>query len=47
MLCDWVAASERYKDGSPAQSLGINRTRFNISDQLYSILQNTVRELNW
>ena len=47
MLADWKAAGERYKDGSIAQSLEHNRTRFGISDQLYAILENTVRELGW
>lgn len=47
MLCDWKAAGERYKDGSIEQSLAHNKERFGISDQLYSILENTVKELNW
>jgi len=47
MLCDWRAAGERYKDGSIAQSLAHNRERFGISDQLFSILENTVKELGW
>ena len=47
MLCDWKAASERTKQGSIQQSLPINRERFGISNQLYSILENTVRELGW
>ena len=47
MLCDWKAASERTKQGSIAQSLAHNKTRFGISDQLASILENTVKELGW
>jgi hypothetical protein len=47
MLCDWAAAGERTKDGSIAQSLAVNRTRFAIDDQLFSILENTVKELGW
>lgn len=47
MLCDWRAAGELYKDGNIAASLRTNRMRFNISDQLYSILENTVKELGW
>jgi hypothetical protein len=47
MLCDWKAAGERHADGSMARSLAINRTRFQISDQLYAILENTVREMGW
>lgn len=47
MLCDWKAASERTKQGSIAQSLAHNKERFGIDDQLFSILENTVRELGW
>lgn len=47
MVCDWKAASERTKQGSIAQSLAHNKQRFGISDQLASILENTVRELGW
>lgn len=47
MLCDWKAASERIKQGSIAQSLGHNRQRFQIDDQLAAILENTVKELGW
>lgn len=47
MLCDWKAASERTKQGSIAQSLNHNRQRFQIDDQLASILENTVEELGW
>lgn len=47
MLCDWKAASERTKQGSIAQSLAHNKERFGISDQLASILENTVKELDW
>lgn len=47
MLCDWKAASERTKQGSIASSLIHNKERFGLSDQLASILTNTVRELDW
>jgi hypothetical protein len=47
MLCDWKAASERTKQGSIAQSLAHNKVRFDLSDQLAAILENTVRELGW
>lgn len=47
MLCDWRAASQRHADGNLLKSLEINRERFGISDQLYSILLNTVRDLGW
>ncbi len=47
MLCDWKAASERTKQGNIAASLTHNKQRFGIDDQLFSILENTVRELGW
>ncbi len=47
MLCDWKAASERTKQGSIATSLVHNKQRWGISDQLYAILENTVKELGW
>lgn len=47
MLCDWKAASERTKQGSIAQSLNYNKTRFGIDAQLAAVLANTVRELGW
>lgn len=47
MLCDWKAASERHANGDFAESLRINRERFHISNQLYSILLNTAIEKGW
>jgi hypothetical protein len=42
MICDWKAASERHADGDIYRSLEINKERFGMSDQLVSILKNTV-----
>lgn len=42
MLCDWKAAVMRHNDGDIMRSLEINKDRFNISDQLFSILKNTI-----
>lgn len=47
MLCDWKAASERTMQGSIAQSLAHNKQRFGIDDQLFSVIENTVKELGW
>jgi hypothetical protein len=47
MLADWKAAGMRHSNGSIEQSLEINRKRFNISDQLYDFILNTVKELGW
>lgn len=46
-ICDWKPASERTKPGSIAQSVGHNKVRFGIDNQLAAILENTVRELGW
>ena len=53
MLCDWRAASERTKQRTDdpenvatfESGLAFNKERFGISDDLYEILVNTVREL--
>jgi hypothetical protein len=45
MLCDWKSATERHADGDIEKSILINKERFDISDQLIKILQNTVRRL--
>jgi hypothetical protein len=47
MLADWKAAGMRHADGSMARSMEINRERFGMSDQLYEIFQNTIKELEW
>ena len=41
MVCDWIASSERFQ-GDIGASLKINRERFGISDQLHSVIGNTV-----
>lgn len=42
MLCDWIAASDRTKNGNIFQSISYNSERFKIDDQLKSILKNTI-----
>jgi hypothetical protein len=46
MLMDWLAATKRHKDGNIMESLKINKERFNISDQLFDILHNTILLFN-
>jgi hypothetical protein len=46
MLCDWVAASHRHRDGDAQKSLERSKARFEISDQLYRILENTLEILD-
>ncbi len=43
MICDWKAATLRHSDGDINESLTKNEERFNIDDQLLSILRNTVK----
>lgn len=47
MLCDWKAASLRHADGDILESLGINRERFSLTDQLTRILYNTLLRMGW
>lgn len=44
MFCDWLAATERTKEGNIFLSLEINKSRFKMSDQLYNILFNTAKK---
>ncbi|MBR4397349.1 MAG: hypothetical protein IKS93_05795 [Methanobrevibacter sp.] len=45
MICDWKAASERHNDGDIYKSIEINQERFGYSNELKSILRNTVNFL--
>lgn len=42
MICDWKAASERHEDGDIFKSIEINQERFGYSDDVKSLLKNTV-----
>lgn len=46
MLCDWYASSKRQYNGNIRLSIEKNRERFNISDQLIRIFENTIKELD-
>jgi hypothetical protein len=47
MFFDWKAASERHNDGNIYKSIEINKTRFNISDQIIDIFKNTATNLKY
>lgn len=47
MFCDWKAAGEVQVGGSLVQSIEANKQRFGLSEQLWQILENTRKELNW
>lgn len=42
MLCDWVAAVKRNKNGNVHKSIDYNEERFSMSPQLAQIFRNTV-----
>lgn len=42
MWCDWKAAVRRHDDGDLRASLEHNRREYDLSDQLYHVLGNTV-----
>lgn len=42
MWADWNAAVKRNKDGDIRKSVEINSKRFNLSDQLIDIFNNTI-----
>lgn len=45
MFFDWKAATERTKDGDIIKSIEINKSRFEMSDQLCKIFKNTANSL--
>ena len=45
MFCDWCAATMRHADGDIVKSIEINKTRFEMSDQLAEIFKNTLDEI--
>lgn len=47
MFLDWKAASERHSDGNIRRSIIINKERFELSDQLAEIFENTAKYMGW
>ncbi|EKD89738.1 MAG: hypothetical protein ACD_33C00002G0030 [uncultured bacterium] len=45
MICDWKAATLRHKNGDIRKSILMNKGRFQMSDQLCQILNNTIELL--
>jgi hypothetical protein len=45
MLCDWMAATERTKDGDIRRSIEMNRERFGYGDEIAGLLLNTLEVL--
>jgi hypothetical protein len=45
MFFDWKAAGERHENGNIYKSIEINKTRFNLSEQLVDIFTNTANRL--
>lgn len=46
MFADWLVTHREYGTGSLADALDLNRTRFNVSDQLHAIFTNTAVHLH-
>jgi hypothetical protein len=46
MVCDWNAAVKRHDDGNIEKSITINKERFGYSDEISTILLNTLKYLN-
>lgn len=42
MICDWYAAGKRHNNGNIRYSLDQNKKRFNMSDDLVEIFENTI-----
>lgn len=45
MFCDWLAATARHADGNIMDSIAANQKRFDMSDQLRTIFENTVEAM--
>jgi hypothetical protein len=45
MFCDWMAATQRNKDGDIMKSIEIGQARFHYSDDLKAILENTYKDI--
>lgn len=46
MICDWDASSKRHSTGNIYKSIELNQKRFGYSDELKSILINTIAEID-
>lgn len=44
MLCDWVAATKRNKNGNIHRSIEVNTEKYSLPPMLVNILNNTVRK---
>jgi hypothetical protein len=45
MFCDWYAATKRHANGDIMRSISVNQQRFNYSDDLKAIFENTYNEI--
>ena len=45
MICDWIAATQRHRDGDINKSIEKNQTRFGYSEELKQIFKNTVEAI--
>lgn len=47
LFCDWRAATLKHYNGNFEKSIEINAKRYNMSDQLVRIFENTRKDLKW
>lgn len=47
LFADWKAATERTDDGNIYNSIKVNKKRFELSDQLEKIFENTAKRFGW
>lgn len=47
MVADWVAAVKRHADGNIWDSLEYNRQRFDMNEQTYIMIANTIVYMGW
>jgi hypothetical protein len=45
MFCDWYAATKRHNNGDIMKSIEINQTRFDYSDDLKAVFENTCKDI--
>lgn len=45
MLCDWIAATKRHKDGDIFKSIELNKKRFGYTFEFGVLFENSVREI--
>jgi hypothetical protein len=45
MFCDWYASTKRHNNGDIIRSIAVNQQRFDYSDDLKAVFENTYNEI--